>query len=139
MQAPTFSLIEYGTGRRVSLDNFQGQNVMLTFWVSWCPDCHRDLPKKQQLYDSTTDEDIVLLTINVTGREGEEGDGIEFIENHDFTFPVLYDEETKIYDAYKCTSVPTTVFLNRKHEITDTFDDQDSFIDIVEALGKLVD
>lgn len=138
MQAPSFSLIEYGSDQQVSLDDFTGKNVMLTFWASWCPDCHRDLPHKQRLYTSMDNNDIVMLAINVTGREGAEDDGLKFIENHGFSFPVLRDEGTKTYDTYQCTSVPQTILLNRKHEIKYRFDDEDDFINIFQALGKLI-
>lgn len=138
MNAPSFSLIEYGTNQYISLDDFTGQNVMLTFWASWCLDCHRDLPHKQRLYTSMTGKNIIMLTINVTGREGVKDDGLKFIENHGFTFPVLRDKGTKTYDAYQCNSVPQTILLDRDHEIKYRFDDQDDFIDIFQALGKLI-
>lgn len=138
-RASSFSLIEYGTNREVALDDFNGRFVILTFWVSWCPDCLRDLPKKQKLYDALkSNEDLAFLTINVTGREGDPDDGIRFIEQHDFTFPVLRDTELAVYDAYNCNSVPYTLLLNRKHEIVKRFDDRSSFIEIALALDEMM-
>ncbi|HET7656992.1 MAG TPA: TlpA disulfide reductase family protein [Bacillales bacterium] len=137
--APSFSLIEIGTNREVSLDDLQGKFVILTFWVSWCPDCHRDLPKKQTLYEAQQqNKDLAFLTINVTGREGDPDDGIRFLDSQDFTFPVLRDQELTVYDSYGCDSVPYTVLLNRKHEIVKRFDDRSSFIEIALALDELM-
>lgn len=138
-QAPPFSLVEYGTNQRVSLDDYRNRFVMLTFWVSWCPDCHRDLPKKEKLFHAMKDNhDFAFLTINVTGREGDPDDGIRFVENHDLPFPVLRDQETATYDAYRCRSVPYTVLLNRDHQIEARFDDHDSFVEIAQALEKMM-
>lgn len=137
--APSFSLIEHGSNREVSLDDFNDKFVMLTFWVSWCPDCHRDLPKKQTLYEAQqSNHDLAFLTVNVTGREGDTDDGIRFLESQEFTFPVLRDLETKVYDEYGCDSVPYTLLLNRKHEIVKRFDDRSSFIEIALALDKMM-
>lgn len=139
-KAPSFSLIEYGTNREVSLDEFRGRVVLLTFWVSWCPDCHRDLPKKEKLYEAMkTKDDFVFLSINVTAREGDADDGIRFIEQHDYSFPVLRDKEQATYDAYQCTSVPYTILLNRKHEMVERFDDRSSFIEMALALETLME
>lgn len=45
MQATTFSLTDIQTDKIISLADYKHINIMLTFWVSWCPDCHLDLPK----------------------------------------------------------------------------------------------
>lgn len=139
-QAPPFSLFEYGSSRKVSLEEFRGRFVILTFWVSWCPDCLKDLPKKQRLYEGVKpNKDLAFLTINVTGREGDPDDGIKFIEQNDYTFPVLRDEELAVYDAYKCNSVPYTFLLNRDHEIVRRFDDHSSFIEIALSLDEMME
>ncbi|HEX6923442.1 MAG TPA: TlpA disulfide reductase family protein [Bacillales bacterium] len=138
-QAPPFSLLEYGTSREVSLKEFRGRFVILTFWVSWCPDCLRDLPKKEKLYHAMeSNSDLAFLTINVTGREGDPDDGIRFMESYDFDFPVLRDIEQNVYDSYRCTSVPYTLLLNREHKIAKRFDDYSSFVEIALALNDLM-
>lgn len=138
MQAPAFSLTAYGSDQKVSLEDFPGKNIMLTFWASWCPDCHRDIPYKQRLYESMDNDNMIMLSINVTGREGAEDDGLKFIDNHGFTFPVLRDEGTKIYDAYRCTSVPQTLLINQNQEIQYRFDEHDDFLAIFQALAKMI-
>lgn len=138
-RAPSFSLIEYGSNHEISLDDFKERYVILTFWVSWCPDCHLDLPKKQKLYEAQkSNDELAFLTINVTGREGDPEDGIRFLESQAFSFPILRDQETTVYDAYGCNSVPYTLLLNREHEIVERFDDSSSFIEIALALDEMM-
>ena len=50
-QAPEFILNDIN-GKAVKLSDFQGRNVVLIFWASWCPDCRAEnyLPGVQ-LYD----------------------------------------------------------------------------------------
>jgi peroxiredoxin len=139
-KAPTFSLLEHGTGSLITLDDYLGKFVMLTFWVSWCPDCLSDLPKKEKLYQGMqTNSDFAFLTINVTGREGDPDDGIKFAEDQGFTFPILRDQDVMTYDAFGCSGVPYTVLLNQDHGIENRFNDRSSFIDIALAVDHMLD
>ncbi len=139
MNAPEFTLTDMQTGNLVSLDDYRGKNVMITFWASWCPDCQRDLPQKDAFY-KTLPEDTPLefITINVTGREASTGNALNMAHEQQWTFPILMDEGTKVYDAYQCTSLPTTVLLNKQHEIEASFDDRAEFMDIIQSLGTLL-
>lgn len=138
MQAPDLNLADFKTNQRMSLSDFKGKPVLITFWVSWCPDCQRDLPKKAEFYESMDKDAVGFLSINVTGREGSPEDGPAFAKKHNLPFPVLLDEGTKTYDAYQCTSVPTTVVLDDHHQIIQKFGDQASFYEIVKALSMVM-
>ncbi|RXJ04003.1 TlpA family protein disulfide reductase [Anaerobacillus alkaliphilus] len=138
MNAPVFSLATMLENKEVSLDSFLGKPVMLTFWASWCPDCHRDLQLKNQFYRSINSDQLVFLTINVTGREGNPDDGVKFIKENHYSFPVLKDLGTKMYDAYQCMGVPTTILLNKDHEIVERFNDKASFTAILGSIGKII-
>ncbi|MBM7646418.1 peroxiredoxin [Scopulibacillus daqui] len=138
MKAPDFELINLQTQETVNLSHYKGKPVMITFWVSWCSDCQKDLPKKVEFYQSLNKDELVFLTINVTGREGNETDGQRFAREYKLPFPVLLDEGTKTYDAYHCHSVPTTVIIDRHQQITHSFDDKSSFYDIIKALSLVV-
>lgn len=111
---------------------------MITFWVSWCPDCKRDLPQKKQFYNSLENDDLVFLTINVTGRETSSDAGPHFIEKFDLNFPVLIDDGRKVYDLFGCKGVPTTLLLDENHHITHKFDDKASFFEVIRALSMIM-
>ncbi len=138
MKAPTFKLRKMNDDEEVSLQSFFGKPIMLTFWASWCPDSQKDLHMKDQFYRSIQSDQLVFLTINVTGREGEKGAGEEFINKQNYTFPALIDEGTKTYDAYRCMGVPTTVLINKEHEVVATFGDKARFTEILKHVGKIL-
>ncbi len=136
-QAPKFHLAQVGSEQSCSLDAFKNKIVMLTFWTTWCPDSKRDLFAKHRLFQSLNSKEVVLLMINVTGRE-RKVDLKSFLEEHQFRFPVLMDEGTKVYDAYHCMGVPTTVLLNRNHQIVASYNDKSTFIEIMKGLSTLL-
>ncbi|PYZ98369.1 thioredoxin [Alteribacter lacisalsi] len=138
MNAPDFSLYSPAKGREVSLSDYNGKALMITFWVSWCPDSQRDLPNKEQLYKAMETKEVDLLMINVTGREGDPKAGEQFFRKEGFTVPMVLDDATKTYDSYRCMSVPTTFLLDREHRIAASFNDKASFQDILTGLGRLL-
>ncbi|TSB46967.1 TlpA family protein disulfide reductase [Alkalicoccobacillus porphyridii] len=136
-KAPTFTLIHTQTKANWSLDQFAGKAVMLTFWTSWCPDSRVDLSYKQRLFQVMDQTKLHMLMINVTARERIEH--IEaFVKDQGYSFPVLQDDGRTVYDAYGCKGVPTTVLLDRDHQIIATYGDQASFQEITTGLAPLI-
>ncbi|WP_416149763.1 TlpA disulfide reductase family protein [Salipaludibacillus sp. HK11] len=138
MVAPNFSLKDMHSSKEYSLQYYQNQALLITFWVSWCPDCQRDLANKEQLYKSMRTNDLEMLMIHVSGREGSEDAGETYYKENNFTFPVLKDEGTKVYDTYQCMSVPTTFLLNKDHEIVGRFNDKASFQQMIKEIGVVL-
>lgn len=117
MKAPQYELPYLNEDRTFSLDEVLGEKVVvLTFWVSWCPDCARDLPKKEQFYKTTRSDELEMITINVTGRERSEEEALKYQEQF-LTQPVLKDNGREVYDLYDCTSVPTTIVIDKNGEV----------------------
>ncbi|WP_096434925.1 TlpA disulfide reductase family protein [Alteribacter populi] len=139
MKAPEFTLINPMTNETVSLTDFDNKAVLITFWVSWCPDSKLDLPNKEQLYKAMKTNELDMVMVNVVGREGTQEAGIDYYQEQGFTFPMLIDEKTKTYDAYHCMSVPTTFLLNKQHEIAGRFNDKASFQEILTSIGKVLE
>lgn len=137
-KAPLFQLQEILSGSVYDLKENIGKVIVLTFWVSWCPDCARDLPRKEQLYRSMDSNKVHLLTINVAGRERNSQAGEDFASKY-LTQYTLVDEGTTIYNQYQCNSVPTTVIIDQEGFIAARFGDQAEFLEIVEKIGDLVD
>lgn len=139
MKAPDFTLPSLiDEDKKVTLSEYIGKPVLLTFWVSWCPDSQRDLPVKNQLYSAMEKDRIVMLNVNVTGREHGNGKGEAYYVEQNFTIPALKDQGTKVYDTYQCMSVPTTYLLDRNHEIVSRFNDKATFQDIVQEMSKVL-
>jgi len=106
--APDFTL-ETIDGETLTLSDFRGKPVMLTFWGINCPACVFQLPFIQAFYDVLPGEKVAVLTINV----GQSATVVQdFIASHGFTFPVLLDFQGRVAQAYGIPGVPVTFFVD---------------------------
>ncbi|MBM3141989.1 MAG: TlpA family protein disulfide reductase [Chloroflexi bacterium] len=106
--APGFTL-KTTNGESVSLSDFRGKPVMLTFWKIDCPACEFQMPHTQALYNEWQNEEIAVLTINVGDRAAFVQ---EFVTSRRLTFPVLLDLQGKVAQAYGIIGVPFTFFID---------------------------
>jgi peroxiredoxin len=136
-QAPLFTLCSIKEGKEWSLTDAAKKVTMLTFWTSWCPDSQRDLQAKQKLYESLHTDELEMIMIHVTGRDPDV-DVKSFLDNHHYTFPVLKDEGTKVYDQYHCMGVPTTVLITDKKEIAFVYHDKSTLMDVLKGVSSLI-
>lgn len=120
--APDFKLKNL-SGETVKLSDYRGKKVLLNFWASWCPPCIQEMPYMQEYYEEYSDKsDVEILAVNMTTSEvGGIGNIEKFIEEYEFTFPVLLDKKGTVMDLYKVRSFPTTYIINKEGIITDKF------------------
>ena len=94
--APPFKAA--GTGDRVySLDDYRGQPVVLVFYPGDAtPVCTAQLSSYNEGLGALSQLNAQVLAISPQDVESHE----QFSADHGFAFPLLYDEERKIGEAY---------------------------------------
>jgi len=108
--APDFEL-ETLDGDKIQLCELRGQKVILNFWATWCGPCREEMPEMQEFYDNNKDE-VEILAVNLLDTETNDSDPEEYIEEFQYTFPVLLDGNGDVSKAYKgAVAVPTTYFI----------------------------
>ncbi len=113
--APEISLSNAG-GELVTLSELQGNVVLVNFWASWCPPCIAEMPDLQQVYADYASQGFVILGINATDQDSAET-ALDFIEDHELTFPILFDVDGSVFSRYEVPALPTTYFIDRQGEI----------------------
>lgn len=110
-------------GQTIRLSDYRGQVVILNFWASWCPPCKAEMPDLEKAArEFRQGTDAVLLTINLTdGARETVAKANQYMEDNQFSMPVLLDTEGQAANAYKITSIPTTVIIDRQGNIRARF------------------
>jgi len=113
--APDFTL-EDMDGKRHSLSDYRGKVIMLNFWATWCPPCRREIPSMESIYRDLGKSGFLVLAVN----EFEEPDHV-FAYTGQLsvfpTFPILFDRDSAVSQAYKVKGLPTTVLIDTQGRI----------------------
>ncbi len=106
--APDFSTTT-PSGDVIRLNDLRGKTVLLNFWFVACPPCRSEMPAFQSMYESVTDDDLVILAVNSTDSNDAM---VAFAEEFGLTFPLLTDSSGAIMDRYNITGFPTTYLID---------------------------
>lgn len=108
-QAPDFELTTL-SGETVRLSELRGKKVFINFWATWCPPCKKEMPEMQEFYEKHSDE-VEILAINATGQENSIKSVRKFINDYNYTYPILLDKKLKVVENYMAYGLPTTYFI----------------------------
>jgi cytochrome c biogenesis protein CcmG/thiol:disulfide interchange protein DsbE len=51
--------------RKIALNQFRGQVVVLNFWATWCTPCQQELPSLIAMQDRTRAKGVVVLGVSI--------------------------------------------------------------------------
>lgn len=111
--APEFELRTLD-GEIIKLSDFRGKKLIVNMWATWCPPCRAEMPDMQKFYDKYKDEDVAILSVNMTTSEKSVGDISKFLNEFEITFPVVLDEENSVAMTYQTFSLPTSYIIDSK-------------------------
>jgi peroxiredoxin len=109
--APAFKLMSLD-GKPVSLTDYRGKVVVMSFMTSWCPFCNAAAPYLEQISQQYRDQGVRTLLVDV---HEEHGPISEFVKKHNLSFPVALDADGKITERY---APPPTIAPDLKREET---------------------
>jgi len=114
--APQFSL-ESLDGRRLSLADYHGKTLVVTFWASWCGPCRMEMPLLADFYQQShnSGSDFEIVSISVDTEKSAAGNAAKTLK---IPFPVLLDEGSHASDAYGVDSIPMMFVINKAGKIT---------------------
>ncbi|MDV7240450.1 MULTISPECIES: TlpA disulfide reductase family protein [Rhodococcus] len=110
-------------GKTTSLDDYEGQVVVLNVWGQWCGPCRGEANDLEQVYEATKDQGVAFLGINV--RDNQQDKAQDFVINNNVSYPSIYDPAMRTMIAlganYPTSVIPTTVVLDREHRVAAVF------------------
>jgi thiol-disulfide isomerase/thioredoxin len=113
--APEFGL-ESLDGRKVSLADYRGRPLVVTFWASWCGPCRLEMPMLAKFYEKThksgSDFEILAISIDTTKDAAQEG-----ATSLKIPFPVLLDKDSRVADSYFVEGIPTLFVVDKTRKV----------------------
>ena len=104
---PGFTGVTYD-GQTVSLSDYAGKPLWLTFGASWCPDCRVEAPDVEAAYQKYKDQGLNVLGVFIS--EGAD-DVAGYAGRAGMTFPIVVDSRTEVAAAYRTMGIPTHFFI----------------------------
>ena len=85
---------------------------MLDFWASWCPDCIRDIPEIQSLYNDFSDKGVVFLGVSF---DTDKTRWQTAVEKYDIKYPQCSElkkmREAEVAKLYGVKWIPSLVVV----------------------------
>ena len=136
---PNFELKDFNRVSTKSRKIFNnGKPTLLVFAAEWCPHCRTELPEVQKFYEENKDR--VNVVVIFTSKKTTLANTKKYVNENNFTFPVYYDMERTIMNAFKVKGVPYNLKIQNSkiegiHEgiieysqLVELFNDYDSSI-----------
>lgn len=113
--APAFSLAALD-GKTVSLADYIGKKVVISYWASWCGPCKVEMPELREFYKRyhKTDSDFEILAISI---DENRSDAEKYAAAEKLPFPVLLDPQSKTADAYSVEGIPTVFVIGKDGKV----------------------
>ena len=113
--APVFDLYAYQTDHSVSLKDYRGKVVLLTFWFPGCGPCRGEFPHFQEVLNKFKGQDIAYVGINVF--PGQDPYVLPFMHSSGYSFTPLRDRDGTIQKAYHVQGEPSNFLIDRDGRI----------------------
>ena len=141
-EAPNFEAINLVTGDTTTLDDYQGEVVLLNLWATWCAPCEREMPDMQRLHELLGPKGLKIVAVSVDAAEP--GQVLAWAQERGLTFDILHDRSGRTERAYQTTGLPESFILDRdgviiRKEISARQWDSETFVAIFSRLLGLED
>jgi cytochrome c biogenesis protein CcmG/thiol:disulfide interchange protein DsbE len=103
-KAPALDVAEWLTG---SAPNTKGKVVLLEFWATWCPDCHRLIPELNKFKQKFGDD---LVIIGITDEPAKVVK--KFLENHSVESNIALAPDKKMYNVVGVKGIPQVLVIS---------------------------
>lgn len=133
----TYRASELRTGKAVSLESLSGKPLMLTSWATWCKECDEVLGGLQSFSTSAEARGLTIVAVNLDAANVDDEINAK-VERHHLDVILWRDQRNAFKRSFGALGVPTTVLIDRKGRVIQTFPGAVDFADrtVLEAIDK---
>ena len=127
------------TDKTISLEDYDGEIVVLNSWGQWCAPCRAEADDLQEVHSELQKRKIgTVLGINVRDYNPQVSN--DFLEDNGLKYPSIYDPPFKTAAALggvPTSVVPTTIVLDKQHRPATVFLRSITAQDVMDVVDKL--
>ena len=113
--SPNFTTRDLG-GKKVSLSDYAGRPVLLSFWATWCTVCRDELPALQRLQDRYRSGGLTVILVNY--RETSTDRMRQYLSGLQVSLEPVVDPDGAIAAAYGVDiGLPVNVLTDRSGKV----------------------
>lgn len=98
-------------GKAISLSDYRGRVVLLSFWATWCGPCLHAIPHERELVERFDSSDFAILGMNadddIDGAKGA-------VKKHEMTWRSLHLNDRRCVNNWTVAGYPTFYLLDRE-------------------------
>lgn len=107
--APNVTFLDL-SNKPVNLASLRGDVVVLNFWYVACEPCQYEMPLLERVYHADQGQRVVVIGVNIA----DDAQTIStFVNRLGIDYPVLRDVGQRAVIAFRVTSTPTSIVLDR--------------------------
>lgn len=130
---PEFS-VRMNDGKTLDTQSFLGKVGVIVFFHTDCPDCQKELPVIQKVYDAYKENADVLLACISRSEPGS--DVSSYWEKHSFTLPFSAQSDDAVFSLFASHTIPR-IFITDKEGVIRVVHTDDPLAEYDELVGNI--
>ena len=101
--------------KKIDLNDFQGNLILLNFWATWCAPCKEEMPSLDLLSKNKHLNNLRILPINI-GQDKIEKASKFFNDLKIKNLEIYFDNPTTLAKKFRLRGLPTSILFNKNGE-----------------------
>ena len=102
-----------GKNKKIGLNDFKGNIILLNFWASWCAPCKEEMPSLDLLGNYEELDNLKVFPINV-GQDNIEQAKNFFNELNIQNLDLYFDSSITLAKKFRLRGIPTSILFNKE-------------------------
>jgi peroxiredoxin len=118
LPAPEFELKDL-EGKSLSLKQYRGRVVLLTFWATWCRPCLIEIPHLNSLQEEYGKKKLAVISLSVDNPKRVTPEKLaEFAKKNNINYRVAMDPTYEVARLFGgARSIPTSFLIDREGKL----------------------